>query len=343
MKISRCELHCVVVVILAFVLFCGIAISQTLHPSYGILRSTDNGKTWTHIFRNDLDIDHLVIDKNGHILAETMIATAKEMRFELYASSLGSEGWKKIALLGADPKGEPIEDMLATPDGSIFILLKDRILKTNDGGSTWTVVTSTLPRGFRALKLGPDQSLLGLAEDVMFQSNGGLFQSTDNGKTWHSLGFADKRLDGAVTLLDGRILVSFRCKLFAVSARQEISSEWSIPEDGCPNVDQFTTGVRGLLFDSTSHGILKTDVAVKNWKKVLANDKEVDPMQISITPDGDLFAVILEGIDNPTLFRSSDAGETWQAIRKLGYGVTVSQFAFAPGGIVYAGLTSFGD
>jgi len=47
-----------------------------------------------------------------------------------------------------DPNGYLVSDLLATPDGSIFALLHRTILKTDDGGSAWTVMDiQTSPTG----------------------------------------------------------------------------------------------------------------------------------------------------------------------------------------------------
>jgi len=178
--------------------------------------------------------------------------------------------------------------------------------------------------------------MLGISKD-------GLYQSTDGGKSWHSLGFEDQLLDGGITLPNGTTLVTLRCKLLAVSLPQDIPSEWLLPEDDCPNSGQIASDARGFLFANTPHGVLKSDLTGKKWNKVLAFDNQVMPYGIAVSPNGDIYAVILKGISNPTLFRSNDGGETWQAVQKLGRGVTVSQFAFASDGTVYAGLTSFGD
>jgi len=328
--------HYLAVFALTLPLFCGIAASQALHPSYGILRSTDNGKSWKQGFRGDFDADHLVIDKSGHILAVTTTVTPSRMFSELYASHEGSEIWKRVTLPRISPSGDLVMDLLSTPDGSIFALLDKGILRTDDGGNTWTVAATTLPVGLRSLRLGPNDSLLGFSPD-------GLYESGDGGKNWQSQGFKNQELDGGITLPDGTVLVTFKCRLFAASLSHDRSSEWPHFEDDCPNSKQFAADAHGPLFANTPNGILKFDPAGKTWKKVLAFKDMVAPLGIAVSPGGDVYAVILKGISRPTLFHSADAGETWQAIQKLGPGVTISQFAFASDGTVYVGLTSFGD
>jgi photosystem II stability/assembly factor-like uncharacterized protein len=336
MKFMRRANPLIVVLALTLATLCEFAVSQTSHANYGILRSTDSGKNWKQVFRNDFDTDHLVIDKDGHILACTMIVTSNRMFSELYASSLGGDTWKRVVLPGATSKNDLIFDLLATPDGSVLVLLKGRILRTGDGGLTWTVMASTLPADLSSLKLGPNHSLLGFSKD-------GLYQSLDDGASWHSLGFEGQMLNGGITLSDGTILVTFQCKLFATSLSQDGSSEWLLPEDDCPNSSQLASDARGNLFANTPHGILKSDLTGKIWHKVLPFEDRVMPFGIAVAPDSDVYAVILKGISSPTLFHSKDEGTTWQAVQKLGPGVTVSQFAFASNGTVYVGLNSFGD
>lgn len=315
---------------------CGVAVSQASHPSLGILRSTDSGKNWKQAFGSDFDVDHLVIDKVGHVLASTMIVTPNKASSELYIFGPEANSRKRITLPGVGPKGELILDLLAAPDGSVFALLRGRVLRTEDGGYTWTVIASSLPASFKSLQLGSDHSLLGFPED-------GLYQSTDSGKSWHSLGFDGQKVDRGITFHDGTSMVNAQCKLIVIPISPDRAADWLFPKDDCPHYSELASDARGHLFINTSHGVLKSDVIGKTWKKTLWFEAGVMPFGIAVAPDGDVFAVVLKGVSRPTLFRSIDAGETWQIVQQLGRGVTVSQFAFAPDGTVYAGLNSFGD
>ena len=329
--------HRITVLVSMLAILCGIAGSRSSRGQYGILRSTDNGSTWKQVFHGNFDVDHLVIDRGGYILASTMIVTSHKMFSELYASRLDTDVWRRIVLPGDASRSELIFDLIATPDGSVFALLKGTILRTDDGGVTWSIVASTLPADFTSLKVGPNHSLLAISKD-------GLYQSADVGKSWHSLGFEDQMPDGGTTLSDGTILVTSSCKLFATSLSQDHASEWFLPrEDDCPNVRELASDARGHLFANTRRGIFRSVVTGKTWKKVLGFKEEVIPFGITVAPDGDVFALVLEGDSSPTLFRSIDAGETWLAVRRFGSGTSISQFAFASNGVVYAALTSFGD
>src|SRR5579871_5727806 len=112
-------------------ILCGIAVSESSHSQYGILRSVDNGSTWKQVFRADLDADHLVIDRDGYILASTMIVTSNKMFSELYASRLDTDAWRRIIPPGNASESELVFDLLATSDGPVFALLKGQILRTD--------------------------------------------------------------------------------------------------------------------------------------------------------------------------------------------------------------------
>ena len=98
MNIMRRAIPLIVVLALTLLSGRGIAFSQTSDAFYGILRSTDSGKSWKQVFRGDLDIDHLVIDKGGNILASTMNVKSSSMFSELYVCHPGTGEWKKVDL-----------------------------------------------------------------------------------------------------------------------------------------------------------------------------------------------------------------------------------------------------
>jgi photosystem II stability/assembly factor-like uncharacterized protein len=336
MKVICRAISCTALLFLTLTLTTGVAFSQSLRAGYGVLRSTDNGKSWKQVFLSNFDADHLVIDKDCNLLASTMIVSSKKMLSELYSFDRASGAWQKLVLPDIDSKGVLISDLLATPAGPVFALVDRKILRTDDGGKTWTISTSSLPAKFRSLQSGPNQLLLGFTSD-------GLYQSRDEGKSWHLLGFEGQELDGGITLRDGRVVVPLQCKLFVLPVAPEPSYELSLPDKSCRNSNLVASDARGVLFANTSGGVFKSDATGKAWKKTLAFKEGVEPFEIAVAPDGGVFAVVLTGISNPTLFHSTDAGETWQMVRRLGPGVTISQFAFAPDGTIYAGLTSFGD
>jgi hypothetical protein len=315
---------------------CGMGSSQAKETSFGILSSTDNGKNWKQVFRGDVIVDHLAIDGQGRIIASSMIVTPKIIGSEIYISGPAPEQWRKVSLPGIDTHDSLIYDLLTDTDGSVLALLKGKILRTDDGGVKWTVVASALPASFISFMPGPDSSLLASPSQ-------GIYQSRDKGKNWQSLGFDDQKISSKTALRNSSVLLSLNCRLLVYSIAQERSSELFIPEESCPGYEEFAADSKGSLFANTSHGILKSDAVGKHWEKVLSFREEVSPSGIGAAPNGNLFALILIGTSRITLFRSGDAGMTWEAVRKLGAGVNISQFAYSPDGTIYAGLTSFGD
>lgn len=169
----------------------------------GVYKSTDAGKTWTHIGLSDTrqigriavhpkDSDVVYVAALGHVWG-----TNEERG--IFRSKNGGETWEKI--LYVDEKTGAV-DMEMDPNNPRVLYAGfwqvertpwslesggegSGLYRSQDGGDTWEELTEGLPKGIKG-KVGVDASPA--QRDLLYAmveaDDGGVFKSTDGGDTW---------------------------------------------------------------------------------------------------------------------------------------------------------------
>lgn len=181
-----------------------------------------------------------------------------------------------------------------------------RIYRSNDGGNSWTTVTTGLPASAPITALasrpGQPQALFALAYGA------GLYQSGDGGSTW-TLRDGSDIATGALSLhvdVDGRVLLGTAHR--GVQALAAGSSTWLARNDG------MSLFVRSIALDRTTPnrlyagtlggGVFRSDDAAATWNNVGLAAGNV--LRIRHMPSLDLLVGTTNGIAV-----SSDAGTSW--------------------------------
>ena len=231
----------------------------------GIYKSTDAGKTWTHLgLRNGQQIPGLAIDPRdpNHVLAAVLghpYGPGEERG--IYLSSDGGQNWTKVLSKNENTGGDQVEFDPSNPDVAY--------------ASMWSV------------RQGPWED-----NNEYQTTDGGLFKSTDGGKTWRPL---TSGLPNNVVQIHFAIAQSQTSRLYAVAGTQEAG--------------EYGSG-KGL-------GIYRSDDSGESWTR--ATDDGRPAMRIG---GGDLPML---GVDpkNPDVVystsivtvRSTDGAKTWTSIR----------------------------
>ncbi|MFN2578446.1 MAG: WD40/YVTN/BNR-like repeat-containing protein [Pyrinomonadaceae bacterium] len=179
-----------------------------------------------------------------------------------------------------------------TPGGGVW--------KTVDGGRVWTpIFDATHVASIGALALAPsnpDIIYVGTGEET---AGNGLYKSTDAGKTWNHIGLNDTRYISGI-IVD--------------------------PKD--PNT--VLVSARDYLISGPGRGIFKTRDGGKTWKKVFFKDDHTSVVDLEVAPDDPhtIFAATYNLQIDPAnrralgaeslIFKSTDAGDTWQQVSSAG-------------------------
>jgi photosystem II stability/assembly factor-like uncharacterized protein len=142
--------------------------------SKGLLRSADNGRTWSRQLLGDSQAVNAVAQASG----SGRLHAATPLGF--YASIDDGQSW--LATAGPATEGV-VRRLLASPidERMLFAATTRGLLKSHDGGRTWRMRGGGLPLAdITALALSADGQRM-LAADHTY---GGLYSSTDLGEIW---------------------------------------------------------------------------------------------------------------------------------------------------------------
>ena len=224
----------------------------------GVYKSSDAGKTWTHLgLRNSQGIPALAVDPHNpnRVFAAALGHPygANEER-GIYLSTDGGQNWQKVLSKDANVGGSDVEIDPSNPE-IVY-------------ASLWEV------------RLGPWED-----GNQYSGTGGGVFKSTDGGKTWRAL---TNGLPKGIIQVDVAIAASQPSRLYASVASNE------------PSV-----------------GIYRSDDAGENWTRVTT-----DPRPALRIGGGDLPVPRVDPKNPDVVYsasivtmRSTDGGKTWTSLR----------------------------
>jgi photosystem II stability/assembly factor-like uncharacterized protein len=172
----------------------------------GIYKSTDAGKTWTHLgLRNTQGIPALAVDPRdpNRVFAAALGHPygANEER-GIYLSTDGGQNWQKVLSKDANVGGSDVEIDPSNPDivyaslwevrlgpwedGNQYSGTGGGVFKSTDGGKTWRTLTNGLPKGIIQvdLAIAPSQPSRLYASVATNEPSVGIYRSDDAGENW---------------------------------------------------------------------------------------------------------------------------------------------------------------
>jgi photosystem II stability/assembly factor-like uncharacterized protein len=210
----------------------------------GILRSTDNGGSWTNVYSSAAGGGSFAFGNPSVVFA----TTGGE---GLIRSTDSGSTWKQLNLGVIS-----VFDVATMPGGYVFALTSGKgVMRSSDNGETWMQVNTGLPSLFvSSLTSGPG--------DILFigrtSLEGGLFRSTNRGDLWTMI---DSSLEA------GSIAFNSRGHVFAAMQRLQTyegvfrstdsGESWEKVSSGLlvPTVYSLASGPGDFLYAGTGSGV----------------------------------------------------------------------------------------
>jgi photosystem II stability/assembly factor-like uncharacterized protein len=185
------------------------------HHGDGVYRSTDAGKTWTHIgLEQTQHISRIIIhpkDPDTVLVAAQGALYSPSAERGVYKSTNGGAAWKRV--LFVDDKTGAVElSMDATNPRILYAAMWEHgrrpwqvisggpgsgLYKSTDTGETWTKMTEGLPKEMGKMAIAVSRSapdtVYALIESDSAKDDRGLYVSTNAGKSWSQV-TSDPRL-----------------------------------------------------------------------------------------------------------------------------------------------------
>jgi photosystem II stability/assembly factor-like uncharacterized protein len=274
----------------------------------GVLRSTDEGRTWNSANPGVLDLTVLSIALSPEFARDrtAFLGTASG----LYRSRNGGSSWRAAELGGEEPA---VQCVAASPaferDHLVFAGTEaDGLLRSTDGGETWSRVASFPAHTVNALTFSHDG-------EISAGTDQGVALSNDGGQSWlFVFDASDDQVLSLVYLDEGSHLLA-GLAANGVASSADHGRSWTVVDQGllARLLTRIAAASSGCLFVADLQGGIRVsrDAGV-TWEDADPEPQHSPVASLAVAEAETVFAATARG-----LFRSTDHGVTWHGVEAL--------------------------
>ena len=257
---------------------------------------------------------------------------------------------------GSAPPGGRVQDMFATPEGTVYAVTPTGIYRSEVDATAWTRVKASIPIGNARMPMAEyNGSLYIVSVDE-------IFTSVDRGETWHTLGPRPKGHTVGLIITDAPQEADSQADLTMYLALRDEGvfrstdggRQWHPLNAGLTGeIISAVAAVRETVFTGTGRGLYRLDSGV--WKKLSVETSRAvysltvskNNLYVGTGPDLLRFTPIKTGQVVPRveshvlkLFHSADLGASWTEITPSyhsdNYGIPSGMTVLAAGETLFA-------
>jgi photosystem II stability/assembly factor-like uncharacterized protein len=312
---------------------------------FGILRSTDNGQTWTRVVNDSGGIDTIVQLPTGQIFGGTTGAlSGANLNLGLLQTNNDGASWTRLAQCSNGIDLSDIRAILSIEDGDMVAAGGNGAWGSMDGGRTWALMNHGLAEGAnsnaQALAKSPRNSVFAATYDGVMRWNG-------SSNAWVRAGLAGIAINDLIVTSKGTLVAGSGGKGIYRSVNDGAHWAQILLGPGRIWVANLTVDSRGHLFAGVAdQGIYRSDDDGVTWRKLHIAATKPQVYALATGARGEIFAAVGSccPVYSVELLRSVDSGSTWRGILKVpGGNAAIGAVRVTRNGTILVGLTTIGD
>lgn len=262
----------------------------------------------------------------GPQISEPIVPAAAEVEKETHPST--KQQWTQAN----GPEGSSISSLLLSSDGYVYVASSGSLYRLAPSAPAWTLVNTTVLRNsMKTSELSNWTPMTERNDTLYLVSSDEVFDSTDRGKTWKSLGGRPKGRTIGLAITDKAFYLALEDK--GIFRSTDAGKQWTLVNDTADGMRILAVAtIENTVFVGTTEGLYR--ISAGTWEKLSVDTTKTihslaasennlyvgtgpDLSQLE-TPEGrGAFIGQTLSSDNPSsweIFHSSDLGDSWTEI-----------------------------